>query len=232
VVLLPPRVRRRHLLYRHHERARSTAVDAQPRSSLEVHPRPAPSEAGLRGATPRPVVGESPRNCRAKDVESKEARARPFYEATLAYREGMGVDRQNPRAPVLRVMAGRLLLQRLLHEGHPLLDHPADGVRDPVRPQVGDPDDAAAALAFGEDLDRRVVVREPRRPDDGPKLMLAMRTSCAGARRPTERRARPDVDWEGAAAGRASSRRLTALSPGSPAQSRRDAGGDDRHARS
>src|SRR2546422_137967 len=98
VVLLSPRVRRRHLLHRYHEGTRSTALHAQPRSSLEVYPRPTSGDLGLRRATSRPVVGESPRDCREEDVESREARARPLCQAALAYREVLRADPGRPYA--------------------------------------------------------------------------------------------------------------------------------------
>jgi hypothetical protein len=49
-------------------------------------------------------------------------------------------------------------LQGPLHDGHALLDHPADGAGQRIRQQVRDPDDPAAPLAIGEDLERRVVM--------------------------------------------------------------------------
>src|SRR6267143_6902267 len=106
MVLLPPRVRRRHLLHRHHAGARSTALHAPPRSSLEVPPRPTSSDLGLRRTTPRPVVGKSPRNCREEDVEGREARAQSPGEETLACREVLRADRPSELSTPYRSLGG------------------------------------------------------------------------------------------------------------------------------
>jgi hypothetical protein len=59
-------------------------------------------------------------------------------------------------------------LQGFLHDRHALLEHRANRPGHLVGEQVGDPDDAAAPLTVPEDLQRGVVVREPRAADDGP----------------------------------------------------------------
>ena len=74
MVLLRARVRRRDLLHRHHEIARSAAVDAQSRSGLKIYARSTSGEVSLRRTTPRPVVSESPRVTSEEDVPSEEAR--------------------------------------------------------------------------------------------------------------------------------------------------------------
>jgi len=57
-------------------------------------------------------------------------------------------------------------LQRLLHDACPSLDKFADTRGEVVRQHVGDPDQPTAALTFGKNLDRRVVVRGLQRPLD------------------------------------------------------------------
>jgi len=53
MVLLPPAVRGRHTLRRHHQRARPATGPAQRRDGVEVYARPSPRASRLVGAGPR-----------------------------------------------------------------------------------------------------------------------------------------------------------------------------------
>ena len=61
----------------------------------------------------------------------------------------------------------RRVFERAAHRGHTVVDHRRDRRRHVMRQQVGDPHQAAAALAVGEHLHRGVVVRQPA-ADSGP----------------------------------------------------------------
>src|SRR5436190_6929896 len=65
-------------------------------------------------------------------------------------------------------------LQRLFHRAHALVDHRADRRCGVVRQQVGNPD-RFGAVAIGEDLHRRIVMRHPlalRRPAQPPRRVV------------------------------------------------------------
>src|SRR5206468_6874300 len=51
-------------------------------------------------------------------------------------------------------------VERFLHDRGGLVDHRANFTRELVGQQVGDPDESAASRLVGEDLHRRVVVRD------------------------------------------------------------------------
>jgi len=72
MVLLPPRVRRRHLLRRHQQRPRQAPCHAQPGRGLEVYAHPTAGEAGLPRAAARPRVGQPARAADQKDVAGEE----------------------------------------------------------------------------------------------------------------------------------------------------------------